>query len=91
LLQTILDERFVELFNEGYRYYDIRRYLQGRECMNSSNFYGLNAMVTGPTLEEFNKPTKINQPIKWSTRRYLLPVPASDYYSTPNMVQSPGY
>lgn len=91
LLQHVLDERFVEFFQEGQRYYDIRRYLKGKERLEASCFEGLNAMVVGPTFEQFNTPTQIQQPFKWNERMYLLPVPSADLYSNPQMVQAPGY
>ncbi len=91
LLDAVLDERFVELYQEGHRYYDIRRYLKGKEQMGRNNFWGLDAVRTGPTFEEFNTPVLIPQPIQWNERQYLMPVPHDEVYSNPQMVQAPIY
>ena len=91
LIEHILAERFIEFFQEGQRYYDIRRYLKGNECLGATNYSGLNAMVVGPSFEDFNHPTRVNQPFKWNDYMYVLPVPTLDIYSNPQMEQAPGY
>lgn len=91
LVDHILNERFIEFFEEGQRYYDIRRYMLGAERLNSSNFEGLNAEIVGPTFEQFNRRVRVNQPFTWNDRMYILPVPTKDVYSNPQMVQAPGY
>lgn len=91
LLQAVLGERFIELYAEHSRYYDIRRYVQGPKYLSKSCYMGLNAMRTNPSFEEFNTPTPIPQPFSWNNRQYLLPVTSSEIYSNPQMVQAPGY
>jgi hypothetical protein len=91
LLDAVLEERFVELYMEDHRYFDIRRYLHGKEQMGRQNFWGLDAVRTGPSFEEFNTPVLIPQPIQWHERQYLMPVPNDEVYSNPQMVQAPLY
>lgn len=91
VLQAVLEERFVELYMEGQRYHDIRRYLQGPQYLSKECYKGLNAIVTEPSFTQFNTLIQISQPFKWEDRMYLLPIANSDFYSNPQMVQAPGY
>ena len=91
LTEWIRNERFVELYQEGHRYYDVRRWTIAPEVLKAGERYGLNGMTTDPSFEEFNKPTLINQPIKWDNRQYLAPILNSEIYSNPQLVQAPGY
>ena len=91
LVDLVLQERFVELYQEGFRYHDIRRYLKGRERQSPQCYEGLNAMVVGPGFSEFNTRTRIAQPFNWNDRMYLLPIPQKDIYSNSQMEQAPGY
>lgn len=95
LTDWIRNERFVELYEEGFRYYDIRRWMIAPEVLKAGVRYALNGLPENPTFEEFNTPTLINQPFKWEERLYLLPVPTrqglDELYSNPQLVQAPGY
>ena len=95
LTDWVRNERFVELFEEGHRYYDLRRWTLAPEMLKADMRYGLNGLALNPSFEEFNKPTKIDQPFKWDNRQYLLPVWSrsgmDELYSNPQMVQAPGY
>ena len=91
LTEWIRNERFVELYQEGHRYYDVRRWTIAPEVLKAGERYGLNGMTTDPSFEEFNKPTLINQPIKWDNKQYLAPILNSEIYSNPQLVQAPGY
>lgn len=44
-----------------------------------------------PTFAEFNQRVKVNQPYKWSTRMYILPIIQSEIGKNTNLVQAPGY
>lgn len=90
----VRNERFVELYEEGHRYYDVRRWMLAPEKLKAGVRYGFNGFVVNPTFEEYNQPTLINQNFRWDDRAYLLPIWSADtdeLYTNPQMVQAPGY
>ena len=88
----IRNERFIELWNECQRGFDLRRWMTAPDHLDSKSFYGLNATEkTDPTFDEFNQLKRIDQPFQWATRMYLLPIHDKEVYSDPKLVQSPGY
>lgn len=91
LTDWIRNERFVELYQEGHRYYDVRRWGIAPDMLKAGVRYGLNGLTVNPSFEKFNTPTLIDQPIKWDNRQYLAPVVDSERYSNPQLVQAPGY
>lgn len=95
LMDWVRNERFVELWDEGHRYYDLRRWTLAPEKLRAGARYGLDGFLVNPDFEEFNVPTLINQPFRWEDRLYLLPIWTRDgmdeLYSNPQMVQAPGY
>lgn len=95
LTDWVRNERFVELFEEGHRYYDLRRWMIAPDRLKAGTRFGLNGLALNPSFEEFNTPTKIDQPFKWDNKLYLLPVWSrsgyDELYSNPQMVQAPGY
>lgn len=95
LTDWVRNERFVELFEEGHRYYDLRRWTIAPQMLKTGMRYGLDGLRTNPSFEEFNKPILVNQPFRWDDKLYLLPVWSrsgmDELYSNPQLVQSPGY
>ena len=92
LIDWVRNERFIELWGEGHRYHDIRRWMIAAETMSEGKRTGLNAYGTvNPTFEDFNIPVVIDQPFAWSNRMYLLPVFYNEVYKNPQMIQAPGY
>lgn len=88
----VRNERFIELWAEGMRYWDLRRWKIAPQQMKAGAREGLNVMSKyDPTFEEFNVRTKIDQPFTWNDRMYLYPVYIDEVYSNPQMVQAPGY
>ena len=86
------NERFIELWGEGHRYYDVRRWMHAPETMGQNMRTGLNAYGTvNPSFELFNTVVPVDQPFVWSNRMYLLPVFNNEVYKNPQMVQAPGY
>lgn len=96
LMDWVRNERFVELYEEGHRYYDLRRWAIAPNMLKAGVRYGLNGLgAANPSFEQFNQPTLINQPFTWDNRLYLLPVwtgnGIDELYSNPQMVQAPNY
>ena len=92
ILDLVRNERFVELWGEGHRYYDLRRWMIAPEYLKAGTREGLNALEKiNPSFSEFNKVVRVNQPFQWNQRMYLLPIPDSEIYNDPNLVQAPGY
>lgn len=92
MTEWVRNERFIELYTEAHRYYDVRRWMTAPQLLRNGAREGLNAVEKkDPTFEEFNRRTKIDQPFQWDTRMYLLPIPSSELYSDPQLVQAPGY
>lgn len=92
IIEWARNERFIELWGEGHRYYDVRRWMIAPETMGEGKRTGLNAYGTvNPSFDQFNTPIAIDQPFVWSNRMYLLPVFYIEVYKNPQMVQAPGY
>ncbi|MFK8376406.1 RagB/SusD family nutrient uptake outer membrane protein [Capnocytophaga canimorsus] len=92
LMEWVRNERFIELWGEGHRYYDIRRWMIAPQTMAEGKRLGLSADVKkSPTFEEFNTVIPIRQDFRWVDRMYLQPVGRDESYKIPNLVQTPGY
>lgn len=90
----VRNERRVELYAEGYRYYDLRRWCIAAKHLSAGCRTGLDCFVSkrvNPTIEEFNTRVKVDGNYQWFDRMYLLPLAADEVYSNPQMVQAPGY
>ncbi|WP_352421386.1 RagB/SusD family nutrient uptake outer membrane protein [Proteiniphilum sp.] len=88
----VRNERFIELWGEGHRYYDVRRWMIAPQTMGEGMRMGLNAYGTiNPSFEQFNTPQPVDQPFVWSNRMYLLPIFYIEVYKNPQMVQAPGF
>lgn len=90
----VRNERRIELYAEGYRYYDLRRWCIAAKHLSAGCRTGLDCFVSkrvNPTIEEFNTRVKVDGNYQWFDRMYLLPLAADEVYSNPQMVQAPGY
>ncbi len=91
LVEWVRQERFIELWDEGTRYFDIRRWVAGPEYLGNGVRMGLTGDVENPTHAEFNTPKVINPTYSFGARQYLYPVFINEVYKNPQMVQAPGY
>ncbi len=57
ITEWVRNERFVELYEEGHRYYDLRRWAIAPQMLKAGLRYGLNGLLKNPSFEEFNQPT----------------------------------
>ena len=92
LMDWVRSERYAELWFEGHRYFDARRWTIAPEVFKAGVREGLNAIAKkDPSFREFNQRVKVDQPFMWTNKMYLLPINDSEIYSNPQLVQSPEY
>lgn len=92
LIDWVRNERFIELWGEGHRYFDLRRWMIAPQHLAAGKREGLNAeMKLDPTFEEYNQRIKVAQPYEWENRMYIAPLFYNECYKNPQMVQAPGY
>ena len=92
VMEWVRNERFVELWGEGQRFYDVRRWVEGPKYLAAGKREGLNIeQKLDPTFEELNQRIKVAQPFQWENRMYLAPIFYNEVYKNPQMVQAPGY
>lgn len=92
--EWVRNERFVELFQEGHRWHDIRRWVVGPKYLGAGKLEGLQCFVNykkNASIEHFNQRVKLDGDFKWMDRLYMLPINLNELYSNPQMVQAPGY
>ena len=92
LMDWVRNERFIELWGEGHRYFDLRRWCLAPQHLKAGAREGLNFTVVNPSFEELNQRTKItSQPFQWNDRMYLIPIATTEVDSNPQLVQAPLY
>lgn len=91
LMDWVRNERFVELWGEGHRYYDVRRWMIAPKQLKVGAREGLNGKTENPTMEELNQRVVVDQPFQWGNHMYLMPIKDTEVYSDPQLIQAPGY
>ena len=93
MMDWVRNERFVELWGEGHRFYDLRRWMTAPQTLSANMREGLNVAGAGmnPSFEALNQRTVINQQFQWATSMYLWPIAADEIYNNPQLLQAPGY
>ncbi|PHN04490.1 RagB/SusD family nutrient uptake outer membrane protein [Flavilitoribacter nigricans] len=105
LIVEIRRERRVELFMEGFRYDDLRRWKQGKKLEIPS--YGIrwdeaamarypkanvvSSLVDGVPYVDIYKGTDWANPVFDESKHYLWPIPLADLAQNPNIRQNPGW
>lgn len=81
-------ERCLELFLEGHRFLDVRRWKDAEGLLNRLDM-GLNVDAT--TLTDFAKTKEILMPRSFDKAHYLMPIPSSEIDKNARLVQNPFY
>ncbi|MCM1310995.1 MAG: RagB/SusD family nutrient uptake outer membrane protein [Bacteroides sp.] len=92
LVEWVRNERFIELWDEGHRYFDVRRWAAGDEYFGYGKRRALNALAQDPkNVQEFNRTMMANSQYTFHYREYLYPIYVDEVYKNPQMVQNPGF
>lgn len=103
LIVEIRRERRIELFMEGFRYDDLRRWKQGKKLEqpdlgirleDMTRYAGTNVattMVDGIPYVDVYKGTDWADPVFDESKHYLWPIPLSAISQNPNIKQNPGW
>ncbi|SNR76932.1 SusD family protein [Lutibacter agarilyticus] len=105
LIVEIRRERRVELFSEGFRYNDLRRWKQGKKLEEpnlgifwddaaAARYPGANPQTTivdGKAYINPYKGTSWENPVFDEGKHYLWPIPLNDLSENPNLGQNPGW
>jgi starch-binding outer membrane protein, SusD/RagB family len=107
IIAEIRRERRVELFNEGLRYDDLRRWKQGKKLVKKSLGLAMNASqkarYAGFNLKLYKDPTTgkeylepyagsdFETPVFDETKHYLWPIPLNVLAQNPAIKQNPGW
>lgn len=89
----VRNERFIEFYGEGIRFYDIRRWMEGEKAYGNG-FQGFDMISNqNPAMETFNRFVTINeyQDVAWDDRMYIMPLFYSEVDQSENLIQAPGY
>lgn len=93
IMDWVRNERFIELWGEGHRFYDVRRWMIAPQTLAANKREGLNVANAGknPTFENLNKRVPVDQQFQWTTKMYLWPIKSNEIYNDPQLVQAPEY
>lgn len=92
-VEDIRNERFVELYIEEHRYWDLRRWRIAVEELNGKGFHGVDWIYH---IEEDKYTLKLkgadfNQIRTFTERNYYFPIGLDRIADNPNLVENPGY
>lgn len=92
-IDDVRNERFVELYIEEHRYWDIRRWRIAEEVLNNKGFHGI---IWEYHADENKYGIKIkdadfNQKRVFAERNYYFPIGLGRLADNPSLVENPGY
>ena len=94
-IDDIRNERFVELFNEEHRYWDLRRWRTAVAELNGKGFHGVTwryyIAEDKYTLELRTGTPDFNAIRTFSDRNYYMPIGQGRIAASPKLVENPGY
>ena len=80
------NERFVELAFEGHRFWDVRRWKEGKKFFTSIT--RMNIIQNADGSFTYN-PQQVSR--QWDERNNLFPIPQTEISKNGNLVQNPGW
>ncbi len=80
------NERFVELAFEGHRFWDLRRWKEGKKLENIKEL-----KITKNNDGTFTYTPQVKKRMTWDDKMYLFPIPLSEIQKNPNLKQNPGW
>lgn len=91
--EAIQQERRIELFAEGQRYFDVRRWMiaEAGEGRQGGVFTGMNIAGNNSDQSYFNRVDFDNAPRIFKKSMYLYPIPFAEISKSKLLVQNPGY
>ncbi len=92
-IEDVRNERFVELYNEEHRYWDIRRWRIAVEELNGKSFHGVqwDYYIDEDKYTMELKNADFNRIRTFLERNYYLPIGLRRLAENPNLVENPGY
>jgi len=92
-IEDVRNERFVELYIEEHRYWDIRRWRIAVQELNGKGFHGVEWVyyINEDKYTLKLKDGDFSQIRTFSERNYYLPVGLDRIADNPNLIENPGY
>lgn len=87
---TLKRERQIELFAEGSRYFDLRRW-KDAPVEEALPIMGMNVDMGLGRKDEFYKPVPSDMPKVWLDKMYLWPIPKNEAERNVKLTQNPGW
>jgi len=88
LRSIIHQERLIELYNEGHRYWDIRRWKRAKEMWHNKPIQGWNYLAREP---ELYYQIMTHHTPQFNSKDYLYPIREYDLNVNQRLVQNPGW